>query len=329
MTDKNQMKDKSVLVTGGLGFIGSNLSHKLLNEGAKVTIVDSNLEGSGANIANISSILNKVSFEKQDVRGAETIDLVKGAQVVFHLAAQTNRVLAMENPILDCEINYSATLNILEACRKNEALERLVFTSSRAVVGEPQYLPVDEKHPTKPKDVYAANKLAAEQACLLYKDLYSLPVVIARPSNVYGPRGQLRNPNYGIINLFIGNVITGRPVPVFGNGSQTRDPIFVDDLIDALVDLSVERNAIGEVFLVGSGEEVSITQLANLVVKTYGRGTIKYVEFPKFQSRADVTRFRVNYTKLANIVGWHPKVGLEEGIEKTIQFYQGRLTDYV
>lgn len=330
MLNSHRMKDKSVIVTGGMGFIGSNLSCKLVNEGAKTKIVDLMLEGSGANVANISSFSDQIFLEKQDVRSAEMSAIVKGAQIVFHLAAQTNRFLSLEQPNLDAEINYLGTLNMLEACRKNEALERFVFTSSRAVVGEPQYLPVDEKHPTKPKDVYGVNKLAAEQACLLYRDLYGLPIVIVRPSNVYGPRGQLRNPNYGIINLFVGNVMRGRPVLVFGSGSQTRDPIFVDDLIDALVDLSAERDAIGEVFMVGSGEEVSVAQLAHLVVKIYGSGIVKYVEFPELLARADLTRFRVDYMmKLTNLVGWHPKVGLENGVRQTIRYYRDTLIDYV
>jgi UDP-glucose 4-epimerase len=317
-----------VIVTGGLGFIGSNLSLDLLKKGAEVQIIDSLLEGSGANFANVSPLLPQLSIRKDDVRNPKISEMMKEARIVFHLAAQTNRALALEQPRLDLEINYLGTINILEACRKSEVLETLVFTSSRAVIGEPENLPVNENCTTRPRDIYAIDKLAAEQACLLYKKLYGLPVVVVRPSNIYGPRGQLRNPNYGIINLFIGNVLRGRPVLVFGSGNQTRDPLFVDDLVEALVHLSVEQKAVGEIFMAGSGKEISVADLANLVVKIYGRGTVKHVDFPKSLLAADVQRFRVDFGKLSNWIEWHPRVELADGIRETIAYYENRLSDY-
>jgi len=324
----NSIEGKEILVTGGLGFVGSNLSLRLLQMGARVTIIDSMLRGSGANMANVAPNARRFSIKNRDVRDRGACEKVGGKQIVFHLAAQTNRLRALNDPKTDAEINYVGTLNVLESCRKNESFERLVFTSSRAVVGDPAKIPVDETYTPKPKDVYSVNKLAAERACLLYRDLYGMPVVILRPSNVYGPRGQMRNSQYGFINLFVGNVLMGKPIRVFGSGEHTRDPIFVDDLVDALIRLSVGKGVEGEVFFAGSGEEVSILQIARLVQKVCGRGRIEFVRFPEPLARGEITRFRVDYRKLAKCVHWHPKVKLADGIRKTTSYYERRLKQY-
>ena len=228
------MNGKNVLITGGLGFIGSNLAHRCVELGARVTLLDACLEPYGWNPANIEEIRTEVEFVKGDVRDRALLTrLIANQDVVFHLAGQVGREISIEQPELDVEVNCTGTINVLEACRVNGHRPKVVFAGSRGQIGEPITLPVDESHPQNPTDVYGIDKMAAEQYLLLYGKMYDLPVVSLRLNNVYGPRCQMHAGFYGILNWFMANAMTGKPITVYGEGTQTRDYVYISDVVDA------------------------------------------------------------------------------------------------
>jgi nucleoside-diphosphate-sugar epimerase len=328
--DKECWKNSEVLITGGLGFIGSNLAHGLVNLGAKVTVLDNLLKIGGGNLNNIRGIRSKIRIIKEDVRNWEVIkQAVRKKEFIFHLAAQVDRKTALENPAFDLEINCNGTLNILEACRLYNKEAKIIYTSSRAVIGEPKYLPVDEEHPTDPKDVYGINKLAAEKYCVLYHGLYNLRTAVLRLNNVYGPRAQLRYPHYGVLNLFIGYALTDRKIPIYGDGNQTRDYVFVDDVVKALILAAENEKSVGEIFFVGSNKETKLIDVVKMIIDVLGKGSYTFVPFPPLLERADIRRFVASYNKIEKSLGWRPGTTLSNGIAKTIEFYRKNLKYYL
>ena len=225
-----------ILITGGAGFIGSNLATKLVKNGARVTILDAMIKPYGANEFNLKEIKHKITFIKGDIRSIQTvINVVDGKDFIFHLAGQTGRMISMEQPRLDTDINCLGTLAVLEAIRKQKKKPKLIFGSSRGVIGKPIYFPVDESHPTNPRDIYGINKLAAEKYCMLFGEQYDFGVTSLRLNNVYGPKCQIKSNHYGTINLFIAYALQNKILPIFGEGTQTRDYIYIDDVVDAFI----------------------------------------------------------------------------------------------
>jgi nucleoside-diphosphate-sugar epimerase len=326
------LKESKVLITGGLGFIGSNLAQVLVQLGAKVHILDNLLRPYGGNINNVKDIRDKIKIYKEDVRNWSAIKKIirnNEFDFIFHLAAQVDRNIALKNPKLDLEINCIGTLNILEACRLYSRKTKIIYTSSRAVIGEPKYLPVDEESPTNPLDVYGINKLAAEKYCMLYHKVYDLQTSILRLCNVYGPRAQLKYPHYGVLNLFIGYVLTNRPIPIYGNGSQTRDYVFVDDVIKALILAAENEKSIGKIFFVSSNEEIKLIDVAKMIIDIAKKGNYVFKPFPHILEKVDVKRFRASYSKIRRLLGWKPETTLNDGIARTIEFYKKNLKYYL
>jgi UDP-glucose 4-epimerase len=324
------LKDKAVLVTGGLGFIGSSIAHRCVGLGAKVTLLDVCLEPYGWNFANIREIEDRVRFVKGDVRDEKMIGkLVPEAEIIFHMAAQVGREISMENPKLDADINCMGTLNILESARRMGSPPKIIYAGSRGQVGEPIYLPVDEKHPDHPTDIYGINKLAAEKYLLLYHKVYSIPVVSLRLNNVYGPRCQMHAGFYGILNWFMSNAMQGRPITVFGEGSQTRDYVYIDDVVDAFIRSAVTDAAEGEICYVGSGRETVFLDMVKEIVRAVGKGEIVHVPFPESREKIDIKRFVVDIQKIHALLGWTPAIDLSEGVARTYSFYKERLGQYL
>ena len=206
---------------------------------------------------------------------------------------------------------------------------KIVFTSSRVVIGEPQYFPVDEEHPTNPKNIYGIDKLLAEKYCQLYNDVYDLSVSILRLSNVYGPRAQLRYPNYGVLNLFVGYALSNRTIPIYGDGTQTRDYVFVEDVVNALILAAQSDKSVDEIFFVGSGIETALLDIAKMIIDIAGRGDYKFVPFPSTLKRTDIKRFATNCSKIKNLLDWSPRISLSQGIAETVKFYEKNLQDYL
>ena len=326
----NTMRGEKVLITGGLGFIGSNLAHRLVALGAEVTLYDACLDPYGWDPANIEGIKDDVQFVKGDIRDYELLEKHVGDKTtVFHLAAQVGREISIEHPELDIDINCNGTLNLLRACKKWQNGVKVIYSGSRGQIGEPIYLPVDEDHPTNPTDMYGINKLAAEKYILLYGKIYDFPVVSLRLNNVYGPRCQMNHGYYGILNWFIKNAMTGERITVYGEGQQTRDYIYIDDVVEAFILAAQSDEANGEIFFVGSGEETVFLDMVKAVIQGVGKGEYIHVPFPPEREKIDIHRFVVTYKKLNKLLGWSPRTGLQEGIRKTVEFYQERLDKYL
>jgi nucleoside-diphosphate-sugar epimerase len=324
------LHEKNILITGGLGFIGSSIAHRAVALGGRVTLLDACLEPYGWNPVNIREIEQQVRFIKGDIRDRQLIArFTKESDIVFHMAAQVGREISMEQPALDTEVNCIGTLHLLEAARSMQSPPKIVFAGSRGQVGEPRYLPVDENHPDHPTDVYGINKLAAEQYCLLYHHVYDLPVTSLRLNNVYGPRCQMHAGFYGILNWFMSNAMQGKPITVYGKGSQTRDYVYIDDVVDAFIRSATASETNGRMYYVGSSVETVFIDMVREIVRAVGKGEISHVPFPASREKIDIKRFVVSTQKLEQDTGWKAKTDLRAGIGKTYSYYESRLREYL
>ena len=321
---------RRVMITGGLGFIGSNLARQLVDLGADVLIVDSLLPEYGGNLFNIADIKDRVRVNIADVRMQSTIGyLSRGQDVIFNLAGQVSHIDSMRDPYTDLEINCRAQLSILEACRTNNPRVRVVYAGTRQVYGRPDYLPVDERHLVRPADINGVNKAAGEYYHLLYNNVFDLRACSLRLTNVYGPRQLIRHNRQGFIGWFIRLAIEGKEIEIFGDGSQMRDFVYVDDAADAFLRAGATDCCDGEVFNVGGNEPISHSNLVALLIQTAGTGSLRYVEWPADKKRIDIGSFYSDSTRFRERVGWTPRVDLREGLRRTIDFYRQHMTEYV
>jgi UDP-glucose 4-epimerase len=268
MAEMEIFKNKNVLITGGLGFIGSNLSIELVRLGAKVTIVDNMLPRQGGSLFNIKDIKDDVTVNVSDVRNELSMNhLVKGADYIFHLAGQVNHVDSMRNPLQDLDINCRGTLVLLEALRQFNRDAKIIFAGTRSEYGSSVKFPVDEDHPTNPKGIYAVTNLTAEKMVLVYDDVYKIKGACLRITNTFGPRHQMHHDEYGVFNWFIRKAMDNEEIPVFGDGRILRDFLYVEDLVECFLKVAATDKAYGEVFNIGTGTPVSFYELAQKIVK--------------------------------------------------------------
>ncbi|MEM2293846.1 MAG: SDR family NAD(P)-dependent oxidoreductase [Nitrososphaerota archaeon] len=330
MMDLKRMDGVKVLITGGLGFIGSNLAHKLVSLGAEVKIYDALLEGYGANLANIREIKDKVEVIIGDIREYKKLkEVIKDSDVVFHCAAQVSRIDSMSNPWLDININCVGTINVLEAVKESSKETKVIYTSSRAVAGLAKKLPVDEETPPNPVDIYGADKHVAEMYCKIYHRAYGLKTTILRLTNCYGPRAQMKTPRYGVINWFIKMALENKILTVYHPGTMLRDYVYVDDAIDALILAAQNNEAVNEIFYVTSGNPITLVELANMIVRIANGGEVKIVKSQKEWELIEIGDFYATYDKIKKKLGWYPKTDIETGLRETIQFYKERWSDYL
>jgi nucleoside-diphosphate-sugar epimerase len=318
-----------VLITGGLGFIGSNLARRLVGSGARVTLVDSLIPEYGGNLFNVRDFRDRVEVNVCDVRDRYAMEyLVRGRDYLFNLAGQTSHLDSMESPETDLEINAAAQLSILESCRRVNPAVRIVFASTRQLYGRPQYLPVDEAHPVQPVDVNGINKLAGEYYHLLYSSVYGIPACALRLTNTYGPGMRVMDARQTFLGVWIRYLVEGRSIQVFGDGAQLRDFNFVDDCVDAMLLAGVDPRAIGQVFNLGSSEVVSLAELARLLVETGGGGSVELVPFPPARKAIDIGDYYGDYTRIRDALGWEPRVALAQGLARTLAFYREHRASY-
>jgi len=321
---------RRVMITGGLGFIGSNLARRLVDLGADVLIVDSLLPDYGGNVFNIADIKDRIRVNIADVRMQSTVGyLSRGQHVIFNLAGQVSHIDSMRDPYTDLEINCRAQLSILEACRANNPRVRVVYAGTRQVYGRPDYLPVDERHLVRPADINGVNKAAGEYYHLLYNNVFDLRACSLRLTNVYGPRQLIRHNRQGFIGWFIRLAIEGKEIQIFGDGSQMRDFVYVDDAADAFLRAGAADACDGEVFNVGGNEPISHRDLVALLIEIAGTGSVRYVDWPADKKRIDIGSFYSDSTRFRERVGWVPRVDLREGLRRTIDFYRQHMTEYV
>ncbi len=323
------LKGKRILVTGGLGFIGSNLSARLVQLGARVTIVDNMIPRLGGNLFNVNEIIDQVHINFSDVRDTHAMDhLVKGQEIIFHLAGQVNHVDSIRNPIQDLDINCRGTLVLLESCRKHNREAKIVFAGTRGEYGASVTLPVREDHPTNPKGIYAVTNLSAEKMVLVYDDVHGISGTCLRLTNTYGPRHQMAHDEYGVVNWFIRKAIDDERVPVFGDGRILRDFLFVDDAVNCFIAMAQCPQAFGEVFNVGTGIPYIFIELAKKIVETAGTGEVVFTEFTKERKEVEPGDYYTDISKVRQRVGWEPTIDLDAGLRKTVEFYRKHKEHY-
>jgi len=319
-----------VMITGGLGFIGSNLARRLVDLGADVLLVDSLIPDYGGNLFNIRGIEDRVQVNVADVRQRSTMNyLVQGRALIFNLAGQVSHIDSMRNPYADLEINCRSQLTILEACRYNNPGAKVVFAGTRQVYGRPTSLPVDETHLVRPTDVNGINKAAGEYYHLVYNNVFGVRACSLRLTNVYGPRQLIRHNRQGFIGWFIRLAIEGGTIEIYGDGSQLRDFVYVDDAADAFLRAGMEDACNGEVFNVGGDMPVSHSALTSVLLAIAGSGQVRYVDWPREKKAIDIGSFYADSSKFKRTTGWSPSVPLREGLERTVAFYRRHFERYV
>ncbi|MCI0337434.1 MAG: NAD-dependent epimerase/dehydratase family protein [Acidobacteria bacterium] len=321
--------DRRVLITGALGFIGSNLTQRLVEMGAKVSLVDSLIAEYGGNLCNVEGFEECVQINISDVRDAHSMRyLVQGQDYLFNLAGQTSHMDSMQDPETDLEINCRAQLSILEACRKYNPSVKIVFASTRQIYGKPDYLPVDEKHLLRPVDVNGINKMAGEWYHILYNNVYGIRACALRLTNTFGPRMRVKDARQTFLGLWIRSIILGEPFEVWG-GDQLRDFTYVDDAVDAFLLAAAEDAANGEVFNLGGEQIISLKDLADLVIAVNGGGRYAMCEFPADRKRIDIGDYYADYSHIRKVLAWEPKTSLCEGLSRTLAFYRENLPKYL
>ena len=319
----------NVLITGGLGFIGSNLARRLVDQGADVTLVDSLVPEYGGNPANIEGIEDRVTVEIADVRDTERLPaLIRGQDIVFNLAGQTSHVDSLHDPFTDLEINCRAQLSILETVRHENPKAKVIFASTRQLYGRPQYLPVDEKHPLAPVDPNGVNKAAGEWYHLVYGEIYGLRCCVLRLTNTYGPRMRVKDDRQTFLGTWLRLAVLGEELLVFGDGTQQRDFTYVDDAVDAFLLAGESQAADGQVFNVGGEPPVSLGELAEVLVELAGGGSWQLVPFPEERRTIDIGDYYADDSKIRSLLGWEPRVGLREGLERSLAFYREHGASY-
>jgi len=322
-------RGQRVLVTGGLGFIGSNLVRTLVALGARVTVVDSLVPEYGGNRRNLHGIAGRVKIHIADVRDWPRLPrLVRGQDFLFNLAGQTSHMDSMTDPQTDLDINCRAQLAILEACRRHNPGIRIVFASTRQIYGKPDYLPVDEKHPLRPVDVNGINKIAGESFHLLYSRVYGLAATALRLTNTIGPRMRIKDARQTFVGVWIRRIVEGQPFEVWG-GDQLRDFTYVDDAVEAFLLAAARPEAVGEVFNLGGPPRVTLHALAKMLVQINGSGVFEVRAFPGERKKIDIGDYYADDRLIARKLGWKPRTDLHTALARTLEFYREELINYL
>jgi UDP-glucose 4-epimerase len=323
-------RGRAVMITGGLGFIGSNLARQLVDLGADVMLVDSLIPDYGGNLFNIDGIADRVRVNIADIRQQSTMNyLVRDRDVIFNLAGQVSHIDSMRDPYTDLEINCRSQLTLLEACRHHNPSVKVVFAGTRQVYGRPDSLPVDETHLVRPTDVNGINKAAGEYYHLVYNNVFGVRACSLRLTNVYGPRQLIRHNRQGFIGWFIRLAIEDKVIEIYGDGSQLRDLVYVDDAADAFLRAGASDLCNGDAYNVGGDRAISHRDLSALLVRLAGTGSVRYVEWPSEKKLIDIGSFYADSAKFQRLLGWTARVPLDEGLRRTISFYRQHVGRYV
>jgi UDP-glucose 4-epimerase len=324
------LRGRRVLITGGLGFIGSNLAVAAARSGAVVTIYDSLDPACGGNLANVEQIEDEIEIVRDDIRSRERIATVLDeTELVINCAAYTSHLRSMEDPAGYLDVNCAGVLNLLEASRAARLKPRFIQIGTSTQVGRASSEPITEEHAEHPLDVYSATKTAAEKLALAYGAAHGLPVSVVRLSNVYGPRARLTDPGLGFVSYFVGLALQDREIDIFGDGSQRRTITYVDDVVGAIVRVAASDRCIGQVFFAASADRYSVRQIGEAVIKAVGRGRLRNVPWPAERAAIEVGDNVISSEKIARYTGWRASVGLEEGMRLTASYFAGRLPLYL
>lgn len=325
---KDAFSGARVVVTGGLGFIGSTLALRLAGLGADLLLIDNLFPEYGGNLFNIAPIRERVSVEIADIRDVRAMrSLLRGCDFLFNLAAQTSHMDSMADPETDLAINCRAQLTLLEACREVCPEARIVYASTRQIYGKPRYLPVDEQHPLHPTDVNGVNKMAGEAYHILFHDVHDMHTVALRLTNTYGPRMRIKDARQTFIGIWLRAAIEGRPFEVWG-GEQLRDVTYVDDAAEAFLRAALVPAAKGRVFNIG-GDRLRLDALAEALIAANGGGRFERREFPAERKRIDIGDYYADDTAFRTLTGWQPRIAVSTGLRSSLDYFRGALAEYL
>jgi UDP-glucose 4-epimerase len=329
MAVDRHFQGRRVLITGGLGFIGSNLAHRLVALGAKVLLVDSLVPEHGGRLFNIADIQDRVTVELRDVRDEASMgQLIRGQHYLFNLAGQSSHIDSIRFPQVDMEMNCRAHLSVLEACRQHNPDVRIVFASTRQIYGRPDYLPVDEEHPVRPVDINGVNKMAGEWYHLLYHRVHGLRTCALRLTNTIGPRMRVKDARQTFLGLWVRHLLQGTPIEVWG-GEQRRDFTYVDDVSEAFLAAGTSDEAVGRIFNVGGDPPISLRRLAALLIELNQGGEYVVRSYPPEYKRIDIGDYYADFRLIRSTLGWEPCVPLRDGLTRTLTFYREYLEHYL
>ena len=324
-----QLSEKKILITGGLGFIGSNLADKCLHLGAKVTVYDNLDPRLGGNLQNISSFKKDIELIQKDIRDADALtEAVKGQDIIFNCAAYTSHAGSMREPLEVIDINCKGTINLLEAARKVNVDAKIIHVGTSTQVGKMQLNVVDELHPEYPIDIYSANKTVSEKYVLIYNSAYKMRTSVVRLANNYGPRATIKSPDFGFINFFVGLALQNKEITVFGEGGQLRSFSYVEDSVEALIAVALSEKSNGQVFFAVSDEQVSVHQVSEKIVKIIG-GKLKQIDWPNERKVIEIGDAVISNKKIKEVLGWKPECTVEEGLKKTKEYFTPVLEKYL
>lgn len=322
------LEGKGVLITGGLGFIGSNLAKRCLELGARVTIYDCLDPRSGGNMYNVQDIESHIEIVLNDVRNFEGVSAaVRKRDLLFNCAAYTSHPNSMKEPIIDIDVNCKGTIHVLEAVRRFNPDMKIVQIGTSTQIGKMLVSPVDELHPEYPLDIYSANKSVSEKYVLIYGSYYGMHSTVVRLANVYGPRSNIRTPDFGFMNYFIGLALQDRELPVFGVGTQLRNISYVEDCVEALI-AAASPDTDGKVFFAPSDRQYSIAEISDAIVANIG-GSVKPVPWPEDRAAIEIGDAIISSRRIKEVLGWHARVDLDEGLKRTAEFFRPVLEKYV
>jgi UDP-glucose 4-epimerase len=318
------------MITGGLGFIGSNLAWRLADLGADILLVDSLIDDYGGNLFNVAGLEGRVRINVADVRQRSTMNyLVRDREIIFNLAGQVSHIDSMLDPYTDLDINCRSQLTVLEACRRFNPAAKVVFAGTRQVYGRPDRLPVGEDQLVRPTDINGINKVAGEYYHLVYNNVFGVRACSLRLTNVYGPRQLIRHNRQGFIGWFIRLAIEGKEIQIFGDGLQLRDFVYVDDAADAFLRAGAADDSNGEVLNVGGAQPISHLELVTLLIEIAGSGSYRLVEWPPDKKAIDIGSFFADSSRIRRVLGWEPRVSLRDGLARTVGFYRSHFPKYV
>ena len=325
----SHFKNRRVLITGGLGFIGSNLAIRLAGRGAQVTVLDAMIPEYGGNLFNIEPIKERVVTNLGNICDRHAMDgIVRGQDYVFHLAGQVSHVKSLHDPFPDIEFNIKGTVILMEALRHHNPKAKLVFTGTRGQYGSVAKLPAAEDTPVNPKGIYEITNLAAEQIIRMYNRVHGIDAVLLRLTNIYGPRGQMKHSQFGVVNWFVRLALENKTIPVFGDGKILRDFVYVDDCVDAIMMAASAPKASGEVFNVGTDKPTDFRSLIELITREAGSGRWEFAPFSEERKAQEPGDFYSDISKIRRIVGWEPRTDLPNGIRQTIAYYRQHRSQY-
>jgi UDP-glucose 4-epimerase len=318
-----------VLITGGLGFIGSNLAIRLVEQGAQVTLVDALIPEYGGNLFNIQPVRDRVTVNFGDICDRLAMDwLVRDKDYVFHLAGQVSHVMSLTDPFPDIEYNIKGTTVVMEAIRRHASRAKVVFAGTRGQYGPAVRLPVSEDAPTNPKGIYEISNLTAEKIIQVYNDIHGVHSVLLRLTNIYGPRAQMKHSQYGVANWFVRLALDGETIKLFGDGRIRRDFLYVDDCVDALLMCAACDDARGQIFNVGIDQPTDFLELVETLIEVAGSGQWAFAPFTPERKAQEPGDFYSDISKIRRIVGWVPQTSLREGLQATVDYYRAHHEHY-